>query len=77
VECFVRIRVERGKAQAVLDATTSLAGYHGSAIVAADFDVLLELGGDRFEDVAATLLQMHQIEGIVSSTSSFAASGEG
>jgi hypothetical protein len=74
IECFVRIKAEPGRAQEVLEGTSGLPGYQGSAIVAAEFDVLLELGGSTFEEVAGALLQMHRIEGIRSSASSFAAS---
>ncbi|MBA3551814.1 MAG: hypothetical protein H0W27_02940 [Actinobacteria bacterium] len=73
VECFVRIRVERGRAAEVMEVVSAIPGYRGSAVVAADFDVLLELGGETFEEVAGGLLQLHMVEGIVASAASFAA----
>jgi hypothetical protein len=76
VEAFVRIWVERGRAEEVLGAASNLSGALGAAVCAADFDILLELGGGSFEDVAGTLLnELHQLPGVVRTATSLAVGG--
>jgi len=71
---FVRIRTEPGRAGEVLDATAGLTGYNGSAIVAGDFDVLVEVGADTEEALYNQLLaEVHTLPGIRSSTTSLVA----
>jgi hypothetical protein len=66
---FVRIDAEPGRAGDVLDATASLTGYNGSAIVAGDFDVLVEVGADSEQALYTQLLgEVHKLPGIRSST---------
>lgn len=73
VEAFVRIWVEPGKAQQVLEALDAADWTMGAAVCAADFDILLEVGGDTFEEVVETLLRnLHPLEGIVRTATSFA-----
>lgn len=68
---FVRIWVEPGKVEQVLAAASER--KWPAAVVAADFDILLEVGGETFEDVARTLVQeVHRLPGIVRTASSFA-----
>jgi len=73
---FVRILAEPGRAGDVLDATSGLTGYNGSAIVAGDFDVIVEVGADSEEALFSQLLnEVHTLPGIRSSTTSLV-SGE-
>jgi DNA-binding Lrp family transcriptional regulator len=73
VEAFVRITVEPGRAGDVLAALQGLTGFMGAAIIGGEFDILAEIGGATFEDVAGTLLnELHTIDGIASSRSAFA-----
>ena len=73
VEAFVRVWVERGQAEEVLGAASNLSGALGAAVCAADFDILLELGGESFDDVASTLLnELHQLPGVVRTATSLA-----
>jgi DNA-binding Lrp family transcriptional regulator len=73
VEAFVRIWVKPGRARDVLGAVSILETALGASIVAADFDILLELGGETFNDVRNTLLnEVHRIDGIRQTASSFA-----
>jgi hypothetical protein len=54
---FARLQVGVGKALAVLDAINdaSTAGYAGSALVAGQFRILVEIGGDTPDDLQARL----------------------
>jgi hypothetical protein len=73
VECYTRIRVERGRADEIFDRVVNLDGFLGVAIVAGRYDILLALGGDTFHEVNGILLaQLHAIDGIRSTVSSFA-----
>jgi DNA-binding Lrp family transcriptional regulator len=74
VEAFIRIWVQPGKAVEVLDAASNLSGAEGAAaVVAGDFDVLVNLSGDSFQEVARTLVEeLHQLPGTVRTASSFA-----
>jgi DNA-binding Lrp family transcriptional regulator len=74
IEAFVRVWVEPGKARDVLDAASGLGDeVLGAAIVAADFDILLEVGGDTFDGVAEILLQkLHGLAGVARTATSFA-----
>jgi len=73
VAAFVRIRVEPGRATEVLDATARFDNYWGSAIVAGSFDILLELAGQSFRELAGALLeQLHTVSGITWTDTAFA-----
>lgn len=73
IAAFVRVRVERGQADAVLSALNGIAHYWGSAIVAGSFDILLELAGESLTELQETLLtRLHEYEGIVSTDTAFA-----
>jgi hypothetical protein len=71
-EVYTRIRTKAGKAQGVLNTLVGLEGFLGGAIVAADFDILLSVGGDTFDQLADRLLQMNSVDGILWSDSAFA-----
>jgi hypothetical protein len=62
---FARIWAEPGRAADVLDATATLTGYNGSAIVAGEFDVLVEVGADSDAALFAQLLgELHKLPGV-------------
>jgi hypothetical protein len=74
VVAFVRALVERGRGRAVLEGASALPGFVGATLVAGDFDALIEFGGDSVDDVGGVLLErLHEIDGLVSSVTSFAA----
>lgn len=74
VEAFVAVSVEQGRAQDVLNQASRIEGFMGGVIVAGTFDVLLEFGGNTYEQVAEILLNsLHTIDGIESTRSYFAA----
>ncbi|CAN5522711.1 hypothetical protein BH20CHL6_BH20CHL6_04460 [soil metagenome] len=77
VEAFVRVWVQPGQGRAVIDNLEKLGdAYMGAALVAGDFDILVELGADTFDELRETLLTMHEtVEGIARSASSITASG--
>lgn len=78
VEAFVRARVEPGRAVEVLERAGEIPGILGAAIVAGDFDVLLEIGGDTFEEVAGILVEhLHRLPGLRHSDSLFASLAKG
>lgn len=73
VVAFVRANVERGRGPHVLEAVTGLPGFVGAVLVAGDFDLLIEFGGTSVGEVSRVLTeQLHQIDGLVSSVTSFA-----
>jgi hypothetical protein len=63
---FGRLRVERGQAQAVLDAINEerTPGYSGSALVRGKFDILVEIGGDSSEEVCDRLRALADVAGV-------------
>lgn len=70
---LVRIRVEKGMGRQVLDAVREVPGFQAAAAVAGDFDILLELGGESFEEFRDTLLgPLQEVEGVASTSTSFA-----
>jgi hypothetical protein len=73
VGAFVRIDVEPGSAESVLEALSDLEGYWGSAIVAGSFDILLEVAADSIQELRESLLHGltggEAIGGIVKMTS--------
>jgi hypothetical protein len=73
VESYSRIRVERGKATQVFDHVSNLDGFLGVAMVAGRYDILLALGGSTFDEVNSLLVaQLHEVDGIRSTVTSFA-----
>jgi DNA-binding Lrp family transcriptional regulator len=65
VGAYVRIRTEHGRAGDVFDAVEHLPGYYGSALVLGDWDVMLELGANSFEEMKRLLLeQVNPIAGV-------------
>jgi hypothetical protein len=62
---FSRIRSKAGRAHEVLGATSTVAGYNGSALVAGAFDLLVEYGADEFDSLQHALLHgLHDTRGI-------------
>jgi hypothetical protein len=77
IEAYVRIRARRGHARALYDSAHELDGYLGHALVAGSCDLLIGLGGDEFQAVADKVLtQVHEMEGVASSVTSFAIGDE-
>lgn len=73
VEAYVRVRTLPGMAHAVLNTVVDLHGFLGAAIVAGAYDILLGMGANTFGALADDLLdQLHQVDGIVATKSSFA-----
>lgn len=66
VIALVSIVVKRGMIGSVLDKLGDLDAFRGASIVTGDFDILLQLGGERLGDVLEVGMgQLQQIEGIV------------
>jgi hypothetical protein len=75
VLAFIRIWVERGQAQAVLDALQGVVGdvFDGASIVYGAFDILLVLDGPSFASVAGPALEnVPTVSGIVRTETAFA-----
>jgi hypothetical protein len=75
VLAFVRIWVERGQAQTVLDALQGAVGdvFDGASIVYGAFDILLVLDGSDLASVAGPALEgVPTVSGIVRTETSFA-----
>lgn len=74
---LVRVRTRRGAIQDVLDAMADENGplratFRGASIVFGDFDILLQLGGETFEQVAGDALgPLQTIEGITGTDTAF------
>lgn len=67
---FVRVRVARGQASAVLDQIDHVPGYNGSSIVLGAFDILAEIGAETESGLHEALLSsIHPIDGIDSTVS--------
>ena len=65
IGAYVRIRARHGQAGEVFAAVEKLTGYYGSALVLGDWDVMLELGADSFEEMKPLLgEQLQRIEGV-------------
>jgi AsnC-like helix-turn-helix protein len=73
VVAFVRVKVERGRGDEVLDAVESISGFVGAVLVAGSFDLLLEFGRNSVDEVAAVLRdELQAIDGIASTVTSIA-----
>ncbi|MDH4112538.1 MAG: hypothetical protein OEV60_07650 [Actinomycetota bacterium] len=74
---LIRLRTQKGKLQEVLQALADDDGplrdtFKGASVVFGDYDILLQLGGDTFEEVAAAAYgPLQQIPGIASSNTAF------
>lgn len=78
VEAYVRVRAERGRARQVYDAVSNLEGYLGHALVAGRCDLILGFGGDDLQTVADEVLtQIHEMDGVDSTVTSFAINDDG
>jgi hypothetical protein len=76
VLAFIQLWAQPGKVEDLFKKTSSLGPKHlGSSIVAGDFDVLVEVGGESFEEVTEALLDkkkgLASLPGLVRSTTSF------
>jgi hypothetical protein len=63
---FARLGVEEGRAEEVLqaiDRTTE--GYSGSALVSGSFQLLVEVGAEREEDLSPRLEALGSVDGVV------------
>ena len=72
VGAYVRIRAERGMARAVFDQLNDRFGdsdQYGSALVVGDWDVLLEVDADTFDDLGPMIEAINGVDGIVSTDS--------
>jgi DNA-binding Lrp family transcriptional regulator len=73
VVAFVRVKVERGRGDEVLDAVESISGFVGAVLVAGSFDLLLVFGRNSVDVVAAVLRdELQAIDGIASTVTSIA-----
>jgi hypothetical protein len=72
VGAYTRIRTEHGMARAVFDVLNDMfAGndQYGSALVAGDFDVLIEVDADDFDALGAMIEAINGVGGIISTDS--------
>ncbi|HEX5147504.1 MAG TPA: hypothetical protein VFW02_00390 [Candidatus Limnocylindrales bacterium] len=72
VGAYTRIRTERGKARQVFEALNDrFAGrdQYGSALVAGDFDVLIEVDADTIDELGPMIERINGVGGIVSTDS--------
>ena len=67
-----QVRVQRGRIGSVLKALRPIDGFVGASVVSGDFDILLQTGGDTFEDVATSLNEVQKIDGILRTSTAFA-----
>lgn len=72
VEAWMRIRVAPGRAADVLDSLAGTGLVAAATAVAGEFDVLALVGGDTFEDVAAAVVEVSNVDGIAWSATAFA-----
>ncbi len=76
---LIRLRVKKGQLQSVLEAVASQDEgaplkdtFKGASVVFSDYDILLQLGGDTFEEVAnAAAGPLQGIPGIASTNTAF------
>ena len=72
-----RIRVRKGELESVLSAVADPEGplaatFKGASVVFSDYDILLQLNGDSFEDVASAAFgPLQEIPGIASTNTAF------
>jgi hypothetical protein len=70
---LVSIRVERGRVDDVLEQLGALPGFKGASVLFGDVDILLQLGGDTFKEVADAAMQgLQGVDGIVHTSTAFA-----
>lgn len=72
VESFSRIRARPGRALDVMNSVRGLDAFLGAAVVAADFDVLLELGAGDVSKLNESLLQIGSVDGVLWSDTAYA-----
>ena len=73
VEGITRIHCKRRHVLEVFEAVQNIDGFLGASLVAGHYDIALGVGGDTYEEVSGVLLsQLQDIDGIVSTVSSFA-----
>jgi len=66
------VTVERGSLQSVLDAVVDVSTIRGASVVFGEADLLVQLGADNFDDVAASVEEeLQAIEGIVHTSTAF------
>jgi hypothetical protein len=71
---WIGIRAEHGRADDLLDSTTpEVPGYNGSALVAGGYDLLVELGGDTFDQLKDRILETNGLDGVAWSETFFVA----
>jgi hypothetical protein len=63
---YVRVKVQPGSADGVLERTAALATYWGSATVTGSYAIFLELGADSVEALDADVDKLGRIEGVAS-----------
>ncbi len=77
VIALVRVRTGRGQLDAVMEALADPDGpladtFKGASVIFGDFDILLQLGADSFERVAAAAYgPLQSIDGIVATDTAF------
>ena len=70
---LVHIHVQHGKGLDVFKALDAMEGVAGVAALAGPYDILCEVGGDSWEEIASMLLnEIQQVPGIESTTTSLA-----
>lgn len=65
------LSIEPGSLDAVLEQVVSVDGFRGASVVFGDADVLVQLGGDRFGEVAAAVEGLQAVRGIVAASTAF------
>ena len=65
------LSIEPGSLDAVLEQVVSVEGFRGASVVFGDADVLVQLGGERFGEVAAAVEGLQGVEGIVAASTAF------
>jgi hypothetical protein len=62
---LVSIQVERGRLRSVLERLGDLPAFRGASVLTGDVDILLQLGGDRLEDVLGVAMSgLQEFDGI-------------
>jgi hypothetical protein len=73
VVAIVRVWTGRGRLDDVLTQLADLPGFNGAAVVFGAFDILVELDGSTFEEVAGAALEhLPAIDGVVRTETAFA-----
>jgi hypothetical protein len=68
---IVGIRVEPGQGLHVLADVGEIRGHNGSALVAGNYDVIVEFGADSFDELKAPLMELQHVRGIRHTETSF------